>query len=157
DIDFAHQDREKVIQYVYQRYGREHAAMTAEVITYRTRSAIRDVGKALGLSLDEVDAVAKEYAASETLTDVIPSEGNRHVIPSDGNRHVIPSEGNRLVILSEATLSLAKGSAVEGAAVVRRGAVAPFDSGDREAVAFAQDDMTNPRDDMTHPSGRNGI
>ena len=56
DIDFAHQDREKVIQYVYERYGREHAAMTAEIITYRTRSAIRDVGKALGLSLAQVDA-----------------------------------------------------------------------------------------------------
>jgi error-prone DNA polymerase len=70
DIDFAHQDREKVIQYVYSHYGREHAAMTAEVITYRTRSAIRDVGKALGLSLDEVDAVAKEYAATESLEEV---------------------------------------------------------------------------------------
>src|SRR6202040_1141255 len=57
DIDFAHQDREKVIQYVYDRYGREHAAMTAEVITYRTRSAIRDVGKALGLNLAQVDAI----------------------------------------------------------------------------------------------------
>ena len=50
DIDFAHQDREQVIQYVYERYGRHHAAMTAEVITYRARSAIRDVGKALGLA-----------------------------------------------------------------------------------------------------------
>ena len=51
DIDFAHQDRENVIQYVYERYGRDHAAMIAEVISYRTRSAIRDVGKALGLEL----------------------------------------------------------------------------------------------------------
>ena len=68
DIDFAHQDREKVIQYVYERYGREHAAMAAEVITYRTRSAIRDVGKALGLSLAQVDAVSKEYDAQESLT-----------------------------------------------------------------------------------------
>jgi error-prone DNA polymerase len=67
DIDFAHQDREQVIQYVYKRYGREHAAMTAEVITYRTRSAIRDVGKALGLSLAQVDAIAKEYDARESL------------------------------------------------------------------------------------------
>ena len=67
DIDFAHQDREKVIQYVYDRYDREHAAMTAEVITYRTRSAIRDVGKALGLSLAQVDAVSKEYDARESL------------------------------------------------------------------------------------------
>jgi error-prone DNA polymerase len=69
DIDFAHQDREQVIQYVYNRYGREHAAMTAEVITYRTRSAIRDVGKALGLTLAQVDAIAKEYDASESLAE----------------------------------------------------------------------------------------
>jgi len=67
DIDFAHQDREKVIQYVYGRYDREHAAMTAEVITYRTRSAIRDIGKALGLSLAQVDAISKEYDARESL------------------------------------------------------------------------------------------
>ena len=56
-----------MIQYVYERYGREHAAMTAEVITYRTRSAIRDTGKALGLSLAQVDAIAKEYDAAESL------------------------------------------------------------------------------------------
>ena len=67
DIDFAHQDREQVIQYVYERYDREHAAMTAEVITYRTRSAIRDVGKAIGLSLAQVDALSKEYDARESL------------------------------------------------------------------------------------------
>ena len=67
DIDFAHQDREKVIQYIYDRYGRAHAAMAAEVITYRTRSAIRDVGKALGLSLAQVDKVVQEYDARESL------------------------------------------------------------------------------------------
>ena len=67
DIDFAHQDREKVIQYVYERYDREHAAKTAEEITYRTRSAIRDLGKALGLSLAQVDAISKEYDARESL------------------------------------------------------------------------------------------
>ncbi len=67
DIDFAHQDRERVIQYIYDRYDREHAAMAAEVITYRTRSAIRDVGKAIGLSLAQVDAIAKEYDARESL------------------------------------------------------------------------------------------
>ncbi|MBV9718118.1 MAG: error-prone DNA polymerase [Candidatus Eremiobacteraeota bacterium] len=69
DIDFAHQDREKVIQYVYERYGRANAAMVAEVICYRTRSAIRDVGKALGLTLEEVDAVAREFDAREELPD----------------------------------------------------------------------------------------
>ncbi len=69
DIDFAHQDREQVLQYVYNRYGRHHAAMVAEVITYRTRSAIRDVGKALGLSLGQVDQIVREYDASESLSE----------------------------------------------------------------------------------------
>ncbi|MGE3316396.1 MAG: error-prone DNA polymerase [Planctomycetaceae bacterium] len=59
DIDFEHERREEVIQYVYEKYGRERAGMTAEVITYRERSAVRDVGKALGYSLAEVDALAK--------------------------------------------------------------------------------------------------
>jgi error-prone DNA polymerase len=67
DIDFAHQDRERVIQYVYERYGRTNAAMVAEVITYRTRSAIRDVGKALGLTLEQVDAIAREFDVREQL------------------------------------------------------------------------------------------
>ena len=59
DIDFEHERREEVIQYIYSKYGRHRAALTAEVITYRARSAVRDVGKALGFSLDAVDRLAK--------------------------------------------------------------------------------------------------
>jgi len=59
DVDFEHERREEVLQYVYQKYGRDRAGLAATVITYRPRSAIRDVGKALGLSLDRVDALAK--------------------------------------------------------------------------------------------------
>lgn len=59
DIDFEHERREEVLQYLYTKYGRERAGMTAEVITYQVRSAVRDVGKALGLSLDRIDALAK--------------------------------------------------------------------------------------------------
>jgi len=59
DVDFEHERREEVIQYVYGKYGRERCAMTAEVHTYRGRSAVRDVGKALGLGLDAVDRLAK--------------------------------------------------------------------------------------------------
>jgi len=59
DIDFEHQRREEVIQYLYNKYGRDRAALTAAVITYRPRSAIRDVGKALGFDLETVDAIAK--------------------------------------------------------------------------------------------------
>src|SRR5512142_1586944 len=62
DVDFEHQRREEVIQYIYRKYGRERAALTAVVITYQPKSALRDVGKALGLSLDQVDLLAKSMA-----------------------------------------------------------------------------------------------
>ncbi|MEQ8770449.1 MAG: error-prone DNA polymerase [Phycisphaerales bacterium] len=60
DIDFEHERREEVIQYIYDKYGRGRAALTAEVVSYRGRSAIREVGKAMGLSADAVDALAKQ-------------------------------------------------------------------------------------------------
>jgi error-prone DNA polymerase len=59
DVDFEHERREEVIQYIYARYGRDRAGMVNEFITYRQRSAIRDVGKVFGLSLDQVDRLAK--------------------------------------------------------------------------------------------------
>lgn len=59
DIDFEHERREEVLQYAYEKYGRDRCGMTAEVITYRPKSAVRDVGKALGLSPDRIDKLAK--------------------------------------------------------------------------------------------------
>ena len=62
DVDFEHERREEVIQHIYSKYGRERAALAATVITYRPRSAVRDVGKALGLSLSQVDRLAKSLS-----------------------------------------------------------------------------------------------
>jgi error-prone DNA polymerase len=59
DVDFEHERREEVIQYIYRKYGRHRAALTATVISYCPRSAIRDVGKALGLAELQVDRVAR--------------------------------------------------------------------------------------------------
>ncbi|MGF1474546.1 MAG: error-prone DNA polymerase [Geminicoccaceae bacterium] len=59
DVDFEHQRREEVIQYIYRTYGRDHAGIAATVICYRSRSAVREVGKVFGLSMDSVDALAK--------------------------------------------------------------------------------------------------
>jgi error-prone DNA polymerase len=59
DIDFEHERREEVLQYIYTKYGRHRAALTAEVITYRGRLAVREVGKALGLPDDCIDRLAK--------------------------------------------------------------------------------------------------
>src|SRR5437868_5873994 len=58
DVDFEHERREEVIQYVYEKYGRDRAGLSATVICYRSRSAIREVGKALGLSVDVVASLA---------------------------------------------------------------------------------------------------
>jgi error-prone DNA polymerase len=59
DVDFEHERREEVLQYVFNRYGRERAALTAVAIRYRGRSAVRDVAKALGLPSDQVEELAK--------------------------------------------------------------------------------------------------
>ena len=59
DLDIQHDRREEVIQHVYEKYGRDHAAMVANVIRYRSRSALRDVGKALGVSETSLDRAAK--------------------------------------------------------------------------------------------------
>ena len=59
DVDFEHQRREEVIQYIYGKYGRHRAALTAVVISYRPRSALRDMGRAMGIDLDRIAAVAR--------------------------------------------------------------------------------------------------
>jgi error-prone DNA polymerase len=58
DVDFEHQRREEVIQYIYEKYGRDRTAIAATVITYQPRSTVRDVGKALGFDLAQVDRLA---------------------------------------------------------------------------------------------------
>ncbi len=78
DVDFEHSRREEVIQYIYRKYGRERAAIAATVITYRSRSAIRDVGKALGMEQSLVDHLAKSMAwwdRKEDLSKRIAASG----------------------------------------------------------------------------------
>ncbi len=72
DVDFEHQRREEVIQYLYEKYGRGRAALAATVICYRARSAIRDVGKALGIGEAEVDQTAKGVLHFDELKPETP-------------------------------------------------------------------------------------
>ena len=73
DIDFEAERREEVIQYCYRRYGRERAAMVANVITYRARSVLQDVGKAFGLTQAQVNALTKylDHRSPKVLRDVV--------------------------------------------------------------------------------------
>lgn len=71
DLDIAHQRREEVIQFVYQRYGRHRAAMVANVIRYRPKSAVRDVGKTLGLTEASVDRLARHLSRRSLLSEEV--------------------------------------------------------------------------------------
>ena len=84
DIDFEHHRREEVIQYLYDTYGRSRAAMTAEVICYRLRSAVRDMGKALGLSLDRVARIAEVLDVGDRV-DRLPERLAEAGLDPDGD------------------------------------------------------------------------
>ncbi|MGE5306625.1 MAG: error-prone DNA polymerase, partial [Alphaproteobacteria bacterium] len=82
DLDIEHDRREEVIQHVYEKYGRERAAMVANVVRYRARSALRDVGKALGLSETGLDRVAKCLSSYEG----VPAEALKQMGLDPANR-----------------------------------------------------------------------
>ena len=102
DIDFAHREREDVLQYVYEKYGRDHAAMVCEQITYRGRSAVRDAARVLGFSVEQSDALA-------TLSDRFSAKATADALreqPVDGdasNAAVADALGSALVRGTEAT------------------------------------------------------
>ncbi|WP_426688401.1 error-prone DNA polymerase [Rhodanobacter ginsengiterrae] len=78
DIDFEHERREEVIQYIYRKYGRERAALAATVICYRGKSAVRDVAKVMGLPLDQVDQLSQVFAwwdGDESLAERLLERG----------------------------------------------------------------------------------
>jgi error-prone DNA polymerase len=70
DVDFEHERREEIIQYIFKKYGRNRAALCATVICYRTKGAIRDVGKALGFSEDQVDRISKNLSWWDKKSDL---------------------------------------------------------------------------------------
>jgi error-prone DNA polymerase len=77
DVDFEHERREEVIQYLYSKYGRERAALTAAVISYQPRSALRDVGKALGFTPEQLDALSSAHRGWDTGGRRRPGGRNR--------------------------------------------------------------------------------
>ena len=88
DIDFAHRERERVLQYVYQRYGREHAAMVCEHITWRGRSAVRDAARVLGFSPEQAGVLASfsdRFSARATAAALRQERGSRGKSEGQGN------------------------------------------------------------------------
>ena len=77
DVDFEHERREEVIQEIYRRYGRDRAAMVSEVICYRRRSALRDVSKAFGLSLEQTNRLVNTFSHWDPARESDASLGKR--------------------------------------------------------------------------------
>ena len=93
DVDFEHERREEVIQHLYQKYGRDRAALTAVVICYRPKSAIRDVGKALGFSEAQLEIMSNDH--SGWSTQVLPEEHRAALLDQLG----LPADDPRLLQL----------------------------------------------------------
>ena len=93
DLDIEHQRREEVIQYVYERYGRDRAAQVANVITYRPRSALREMAKAAGVAPGQADALGKwvdRWAAGPEAFGELVDDSDRR---ADRGRRVAPRRG----------------------------------------------------------------
>jgi len=140
DIDFAHQDREQVIQYVYERYGRANAAMAAEVVSYGHRSAIRDIGKVLGYSVAQVDELAKDYDTSESLQAVLRDAPQRGA-PQDDKGQLLTCFVERIEQFPR-HMSIHSGGIVVTKDALRR--VAPIEWAtmrDRTIIQWDKDDL----------------
>ena len=142
DVDFEHEEREHVLQYLYEKYGRERAGMTAEVITYSPKSAVRDVGKALGLSLDRVDALAKSVEHSRSEGDVLASRLRE--VGFDPESRL----GKQLMILVEQLLGFPRHlSQYVGGMVITRGSlceIVPIENAamaNRTVIEWDKDDL----------------
>lgn len=152
DVDFEHERREEVIQEIYRRYGRDRAAMVSEVISYRGKSALRDVGKAFGLSVDQVDRLSGTLTHGWDGVDV-PSERvlEMGLDPRDGRieqildiarqiqrfpRHLSIHVGG--FVLSAAPLS--EVAPIEPARMPGR-TVIPWDKDDLETLGFFKVDI----------------
>eukprot|EP01035_Chromulina_nebulosa_P063207 gene63207-86462_t len=151
DVDFEHTRREEVIQYIYKKYGRDRAALAASVVVYRPRSALRDVGKALGLDTDLVEQLAKSqdggYSRSMSVDHMIQAgidvhqSGVQHCVHLADEllgfpRHLSQHTGGFVI----ARDSLTELVPVENASMPER-SVIQWDKDDLEAVGLMKVDV----------------
>jgi error-prone DNA polymerase len=158
DIDFEHQRREEVIQYIYAKYGRDRAALTAVVTSYRPRSALRDVGRSLGIPEALITAMAREHPGmysrevlSERLQAALDRLGPTFVKPADHSldlwlmlsrqlqgmpRHLSQHPGG--FVLTQGTLT--RLVPVENAAMPER-SIVQWDKDDLDAVGLLKVDV----------------
>jgi len=141
DVDFEHRRREEVIQATYAKYGRGRAAMVNEVISYRARSAIRDVGKVLGLSTDQINELVKERhdhnnSTGDNHQDRVAMTMNLSRALHGFPRHVSIHTGG--FVISEG--SLKDRSPIEPASMADR-SIIQWDKDDIDPLGFVKIDL----------------
>ena len=114
DVDFEHHRREEVLQYIYTTYGRMRSAMTAEVICYRLRSAVRDLAKVLGFSLDRIDQLSRILDVGDRAEQLPKRLAESGIDPCS-------ESGRRLVVLVNQLVSFPRhlGQHVGGMVITR--------------------------------------
>ncbi|MCD0506164.1 error-prone DNA polymerase, partial [Bordetella petrii] len=141
DVDFEHQRREDVIQYIYRKYGRDRAALTGVVISYRPRSVLRDTGRALGIDPGIIDAVARAHQWWD---------GKRAMLQTLGNCGLDPGSqvARNWAVLAETLIGFPRHlSQHPGGFVISRGNLArlvPIENAampDRSVVQWDKDDL----------------
>jgi len=151
DVDFEHQRREEVIQYIYRKYGRDRAAIAAAVSTYRPRGALRETGKALGVDAQIVDRVAKSHHWFDNSHDLLQRFADSGLDPDtplikswaslaaqllNFPRHLSQHSGGFVISRGKLTRLVP----VENAAMVER-SVIQWDKDDLEALGLLKIDV----------------
>jgi error-prone DNA polymerase len=147
DVDFEHERREEVIQELYRRYGRTQAAMVSEVICYRRRSALREVAKVFGLSLDQSDRLAKGFAYWDTASTEQDDEATNQRVRAAGLDMAAP-ELQGLLEMAEALVGFPRhlsihvgGFVLSSRPLHEVSPVEPARMADRSVVPWDKDDL----------------
>ncbi len=141
DVDFEHERREEVLQYCYEKYGRARAAMVNEVISYRGRSAVRDVGKAVGLGLDQVDRLCGLLDSWGSL-----KEGNEVLVeagldPTDARVGLAMKLGREIQGFPRHTSIHVGGFVISEDPLVNRAPIEPATMAGRTVIQWDKDDI----------------
>jgi error-prone DNA polymerase len=141
DVDFEHERREEVIQYCYEKYGRDRASMVNEVICYRGRMAVREVGKACGLSLDQVDRLARlmDSWSMSSLTDERFTEAG--LDPRDATVGLTMKLANQLQGFPRHTSIHVGGFVISDGPLLDRAPIEPATMEGRTVVQWDKDDV----------------
>ena len=141
DVDFEHERREEVIQYCYQKYGRDRAAMVNEIISYRGRSAVRDVGKACGLGLDQVDRLCGLLDSWGKLAEGDEVLKEAGLDPADGRVSLAMRLGREIQGFPRHTSIHVGGFVISDGPLVDRAPVEPATMAGRTVIQWDKDDI----------------